>query len=110
MRCVRISLFLIIVFSLFSSPSSFPRVKLLANDSTSDGGSTRSKVRCQSLFQDKMNELGTKIGPIEKKFLDKCNQKIMTNLTPSLKKGAKKAHSSAMTTVHSWGSKSRRSK
>jgi len=87
------------------------RVKLLANDASADGGgSTRQKVRCQNVFQGEMKSVAAEIEPIAEQFLQKAQQKVMTNLKPSLTSGARKAMSSAMTTVDSWGSKSRRSK
>ena len=86
------------------------RVKLLANDSSSDGGGTRQKVRCHNLFLGEMGSLSKQIDPIAKDFLKKADKKIMHNLKPSLTTGARKAHSSAMYTVNSWGSKCRRRK
>jgi hypothetical protein len=86
------------------------RVKLLANDHSSDGGGTRQKVRCENVFKGEMKNVAKEIEPIAKTFLEKAEQKVMTTLKPSLTSGAKKAHSSAMSTVDSWGSKSRRSR
>ena len=86
------------------------RVKLLAQDTNSDNCSTRQRIKCQNVFEGEMRSLATKIEPIAKNFLKKAEQKVMCTLKPSLTSGAKKAHSSAMMTVDSWGSKSRRSK
>ena len=86
------------------------RVKLLANDHSSDGGGTRQKVRCENVFKGEMKNIAQKIEPIAQTFLGKAEQKVMTTLKPSLTSGAKKAHLSAISTVDSWGSKSRRSR
>ena len=85
------------------------RVKLLAADASNIPGGRTSR-RCQCIFESEMNSLEAKIKPIAEDFRRKSETRINSSLSPSLKTGAAKAQSSAMTTVTSWGSKSRRSK
>jgi hypothetical protein len=57
-----------------------------------------------------MENLSKKLDTVGTEFLEKADQKVMHTLKPSLAAGAQKAQSTAMSTVHSWGSKCRRTR
>jgi len=86
------------------------RVMLLAHYSKSNGGSTKEKVQCKDLFDNKMKALSTNVVPIARDFETKAMEKIRQTLKPALTSGAEKALLSAMPTIHSWGSTNRRTK
>ena len=85
------------------------RVKLLAADASNVPGGRTSR-RCQSLFETEMTKLEAQVRPIAEEFKRKSEARINSSLQPALKVGAEKGQSAAMTTVTSWGSKSRRTK
>jgi hypothetical protein len=85
------------------------RVKLVAADAK-DVPSGRSSRRCKAIFDDEMQKLEKKVQPVIAEFRRKAEAKIHLSLQPALKSGAAKGNAAAMTTVTSWGSKSRRSK
>jgi len=87
------------------------RVKLLASDSKSyGGGSIEQKIRCKDVFVAETESLSNKLREIASDFEKNARQQIMCTLKPSHASGARKAQSSAMPTVDSWGSKWRRTK
>ena len=85
------------------------RVKLIAGD-IEDVPTGRSGLRMKSVFQTAMSNLSASIEPISLNFKKELDKKIDQNLAASLKTGALKGGQEAMSTVHSWGSKSRRTK
>ena len=62
------------------------------------------------MFVAETESLSNKLREIASDFETNARQKIMCTLTPSLVLGARKAQSSAMPTVDSWGSKGQRTK
>jgi hypothetical protein len=85
------------------------RVKLLATDAA-NVPSGRSSIRCMKSFQEQVQALAEKIQPIVDDFTKNADQRVKRTLEPSLKAGAAKGSASAMNTVVSWGSTSRRSR
>mmetsp|Transcript_14818 Transcript_14818/g.32186 ORF Transcript_14818/g.32186 Transcript_14818/m.32186 type:complete len:794 (-) Transcript_14818:1105-3486(-) len=85
------------------------QMKLLAAD-VDNVPTGRSAFRMKSLFETAMRELASKIDPIAKDFRKTIDQKIQRSLASSLRTGAQKGSAVALSTVNSWGSKSRRTK
>lgn len=85
------------------------RIKLIAGD-IEEVPSGRSGFRMKSAFQTAMSNLSRSIEPISLNFKNELDKKIEGTLSTSLKTGALKGSQDAMSTVHSWGSKSRRTK
>lgn len=83
------------------------QMKLLAAD-VDDVPTGRSAFRMKSSFEHAMRDLATKIDPIARDFRKEIDEKIQRSLASSLRTGAQKGSAVAMSTVHSWGSKSRR--
>ena len=67
-------------------------------------------MRCQKIFDNEMEHFSRQLNKIKDDFLKNANKKLMRTLKPSLAIGARKAHSTAMSTVNSWGSKLRGTK
>jgi hypothetical protein len=84
-------------------------VKLLAADAK-DVPSGRAAFRLKSIFEAEMKNLEKRIKPIADNFQTQALKKVKHTLTPSLKVGAQKGSSAALSTVASWGGKNRRSK
>ena len=80
------------------------------NDSRASSCDTRQKVQCQDFFLKEMESLSKQLNTTAVDFRKKADQKVMHTLKPSLSIGARKANSAAMSTVDSWGSKSRRTR
>jgi hypothetical protein len=85
------------------------RVKLVAADAK-DIPSGRSSRRCKAIFEAEMQRLEKKVQPVVTEFRRKAQAKVHLSLQPVLKSGAAKGNAAAMSTVMSWGSKSRRSR
>mmetsp|Transcript_8989 Transcript_8989/g.17921 ORF Transcript_8989/g.17921 Transcript_8989/m.17921 type:complete len:1419 (-) Transcript_8989:154-4410(-) len=85
------------------------QMKLLCTDSNSDV-STGSARRMKQLHKSSVHSLTNQIKPIATQFKQVIDQKVSNSLASSLKTGARKGSQSAISTVVSWGSKSRRSK
>ncbi len=85
------------------------QMKLLCTDSNSDL-STGSARRMKQLHQTSVQTLSNQVKPIAKDFKKVIDQKVRNSLSSSLKTGARKGSENAMTTVVSWGAKSRRTK
>ncbi len=85
------------------------QMKLLCTDSNSDV-STGSARRMKQLHKSSVQSLTNQIKPIATQFKKVIDQKVSNSLASSLKTGARKGSQSAMSTVVSWGSKSRRTK
>ena len=85
------------------------RIKLIAGD-VEEVPSGRSGFRMKSAFQNAMSNLSRSIEPISLSFKNELDEKIDSSLSSSLKTGALKGSQDAMSTVHSWGSKNRRTK
>jgi thiamine monophosphate synthase len=84
-------------------------MKLIAGDvETVPAG--RSAFRMKNLFQSCMSDLAASIEPICRNFSRELNLKVDQNLADSLQAGALRGGQEAMSTVHSWGSKNRRTK
>jgi hypothetical protein len=84
-------------------------IKLLAVDANNDGG-TRSSRKLKLVFEQEMKNLDSKIGVVAREFTRKAELKVQMTLQPSLEIGAANGHASALSTVASWGSKSRRTR
>ncbi|KAL7529808.1 hypothetical protein ACHAXR_004427, partial [Thalassiosira sp. AJA248-18] len=85
------------------------QMKLLAAD-VDDVPTGRSAFRMKSLFESAIRDLSTMIDPIARDFQKEIDQQIQRSLVSSLRTGAQKGSAVAMITVHSWGSKNRRTK
>ena len=83
------------------------QMKLLCTDSSSDV-STGSARRMKQLHKSSVQTLSNQVKPIATDFRKVIDQKVSNSLASSLKSGARKGSQSAMSTVVSWGSKSRR--
>ncbi|KAL7499648.1 hypothetical protein ACHAWT_010345 [Skeletonema menzelii] len=83
------------------------QMKLICTDSNSDV-STGSARRMKQLHKSSVQSLTDQIKPIATQFKRVIDQKVSNSLASSLKTGARKGSQSAMSTVVSWGSKSRR--
>jgi hypothetical protein len=84
-------------------------MKLIASD-INEVPAGRSGFRMKSVFNTAMENLEASIQPIAQTFKREIDQKIERSLATSLKTGALKGSQEAMSTVHSWGSKSRRTR
>lgn len=82
-------------------------VKLVAADAK-DAPGGRLPRKCKTVFEKAMSSLVTKLDPIGREFRDKMEKQVRTALHPSLKAGVAKGNAAALSTVNSWGSKSRR--
>ncbi len=71
--------------------------------------SAGSARRMKQLHKSSVQTLSNQVKPIAKDFRKVIDQKISNSLASSLNSGARKGSQSAMSTVVSWGSKSRRS-
>jgi hypothetical protein len=98
-------------FEMFANQVSdvVDRFKLIATEAD-NRGSTRVSRKCLATFETEMQSLERKVKVIVDKFRSTAGGGVASTLRPSLKAGAKKGHSSALETVHSWGSTSRRTK
>lgn len=85
------------------------RIKLIAGDVEAVPAG-RSAFRMKTIFQTAISNLAASIEPICRDFKKELDQKIERNLASSLKAGALRGGQEAMSTVHSWGSKNRRTK
>lgn len=85
------------------------RIKILATDTCGVSGG-RAGRRCQAIFEEETRKLEDGVAKEAKQFQRVATQKIGSSLQPALKSGADKGRDAAMSTVHSWGSKSRRSR
>lgn len=85
------------------------RIKLIAGD-VDEVPAGRSAFRMKGVFQSSMSNLAASIEPICANFKKELDQKIEQNLASSLKTGALRGGQEALSTVHSWGSKNRRTK
>ena len=70
----------------------------------------RNAFRMKNLFETAMKDMSKQIDPIARDFQKVIDQKIKRSLVTSLSTGAKKGSAVGMSTVHSWGSKNRRTK
>lgn len=87
--------------------SMLDQMKLLAAD-TDNVPTGRSSFRMKAQFETAMSELATKVNPIARGFQETIDQRVKASLKTSLRTGAKKGSAVALSTVNSWGSKSRR--
>ena len=85
------------------------QMKLLCTDSNSDV-STGSARRMKQLHSSSVQTLKNQVKPIAAQFKRVIDQKVNDSLASTLRSGAQKGSQSAMSTVVSWGSKSRRTK
>ena len=84
------------------------QMKLVAGDVEDAPG--RGGAKLKKLFERTMNDMAAQVDPIAKDFKKVIDNKIQRTLVTSLSTGARKGSQVAMSTVNSWGSKSRRSK
>jgi len=84
------------------------QMKLVAGDVEDAPG--RGGAKLKKLFERTMNDMTAQVNPIAKDFKKVIDNKIQRSLVTSLSTGARKGSQVAMSTVNSWGSKSRRSK
>jgi len=84
------------------------QMKLVAGDVEDAPG--RGGAKLKKLFERTMNDMTLQVNPIGKDFKKVIDNKIQRSLVTSLSTGARKGSQVAMSTVNSWGSKSRRSK
>lgn len=85
------------------------RVKLYAADAKDDPSGLSSR-NYKALFKREMQVLQQKMLPIASEFRSKAEGKVNSALQPSLRSGTAKGHAAAISTVNSWGLKSRRNR
>lgn len=86
------------------------RFKLIALNSSGSLPGGRSARRCESAFQQEMHTFRNELDTVAKEFEQTMHSTTMESLAPSIRRGSEKGKDTALHTVRSWGSKSRRTR